>query len=52
MHPVRFDANTVSTCIKGVIRADLFAGPKREALLDLRNGNDILSRGRIQSRIF
>ena len=43
MHPVRFDANTVSTCIKGVIRADLFAGPKREALLDLRNRNDILS---------
>lgn len=41
--PERFDADIVSTCISGLLRADLFAREKRDALIDLRSRTDILS---------
>ncbi|KAF2461130.1 hypothetical protein BDY21DRAFT_369193 [Lineolata rhizophorae] len=35
--PSRFDSDIVVTCIDGVLREDLFAGKKRQALVDLRS---------------
>ncbi|KAF2099589.1 hypothetical protein NA57DRAFT_75089 [Rhizodiscina lignyota] len=43
MSPERFDAGIVCTCIQGLLRADLFTGPKREALVDLRDRDDVLA---------
>lgn len=38
----RFDADIVKTCINGLLKADLFAGRKREALADLTERQDVL----------
>jgi hypothetical protein len=39
---LRFDAEIVKSCIKGVLREDLFAGEKRQALEDLQNRPTVL----------
>lgn len=41
MLPQRLDDNEVKIAINGILKADIFNGPKREALLDLRNGPDV-----------
>ncbi|KAK7192219.1 hypothetical protein DPSP01_010223 [Paraphaeosphaeria sporulosa] len=38
----RFDVDTLKSCIKGVLRSDLLAGTKREALADLNNQPAVL----------
>jgi len=42
MEPKRFSEGTVKMCINGIIKADIFSGEKREALVDLRNRPTIL----------
>ncbi|KAK3059283.1 hypothetical protein LTS18_011225, partial [Coniosporium uncinatum] len=42
MSPRRFDVDTLETCIKGVLKADVFTGSKREALLDLYDRKTVL----------
>lgn len=42
MLPKRFDEGVLKWCIKGLLKQDLFAGKKREALLDLQDRTTVL----------
>jgi hypothetical protein len=42
MEPMRFTEDVVRWCIDGVVKSDIFAGQKREALVDLKTREAVL----------